>query len=184
MHVFLILTLVLVPTLVLAESATAPHRQTAVMSEAAPHVLPIAQETKLDQCDSRLWREWNCSQTSLILSSHIDSKGVERVTVDWASGLFSREKTTYLIDEEWHPNSKTKKHDNAGCNGWNEYGFRTLNIMTRDAPGKKSGNYISYFVDNTNRLWMLSGEYGSDKDGNFTTKENTRYRCDRDDGLF
>ena len=181
---FLILTLVLVPTLAFAESATSPHCQTAVMSETAPHLIPVAQETKLDRCDSRLWGEWNCSQTSLILSNRIDSKGIEQVTVDWADGFFSRRKTIYPVDEKWHPNTQTRKRDNVSCNGWNKHGFRELNIMTRDAPGKKSGNYISYFVDGSNRLWMLSGEYGRDQDENFTTKENTRYRCDRDDGLF
>ena len=162
-----------------------PTAQAAAPEE--PEQKPEAQgtkETKLDQCDNRLWGEWNCSQTSLILSNRIDSKGIEQVTVDWASGLFSREKTTYPVDEKWHPNSKTKKYDNVSCGGWNKHGFRELNIMTRDAPGKKSGNYISYFVDGSIRLWMLSGEYNRDKDGNFTTKENTRYRCDRDDGLF
>ena len=49
MPLFLILTLMLVPTLALAELATSPQCQTAVMSETAPHVLPIAQETKLDR---------------------------------------------------------------------------------------------------------------------------------------
>lgn len=49
MPLFLILTLVLVPTLALAESAISPHCQTAVMSETAPHVIPIAQGTKLNR---------------------------------------------------------------------------------------------------------------------------------------
>ena len=135
MHLFLILTLVLVPTLVLAESVTAPHCQTAVMSETAPHLIPVAQETKLDQCDNNLWGEWRCpGGHALILSHAFNNNGIEQVTLKKENTFIGWDEKSYPVDRKWHPNTETGKTDAVSCNAWNKYGFRVMSILTRKTP--------------------------------------------------
>ena len=182
MQLFLILTLVLVPTLALAESATAPHCQTAVMSETAPHVLPIAQETKLDRCDSNdnnLWGRWECGGGDLILSHAFDSDGIEHVTFEKEKPIWGWDKQSYPVDEKWHSNTQTGKRDNVSCNGWNDRGFRVMSILTKENPGDRSAKYVDYYVNHRDVLWIKYGDIRKDQNGKITSEENYEGFCRR-----
>ena len=161
-----------------AEDAAPSTDQVAVPQKPAPEAK--TKEVKLDRCDNRLWGEWDCSQNSLILSHSFNDSGIEQVTIDQETGLFSRDRTTYPVDRKWHPNSKTGEEDAVSCNSWNKHGFRVLSVLTRDAPGLQSGRYADYFVDNSNVLWIKYGGISRAPNGKVISKEIRRVYCERD----
>lgn len=168
----------------LAKFTGAPRCEATAIPEISPHVININQSMQFDRCDNRLWGEWDCGTSPLILSHSFDSNGIEQVTTDEESGLFSRTQVTYPVDEKWHPsthpNRKAGMENATTCGGWNEYGFRVLSILTREAPGLNYGYYADYFVDGNDRLWIGRGELKRDRNGNAITKNHREYSCERE----
>ena len=148
--------------------------------EISPHVVKIARDTEIDRCNDRLWGEWDCDANTLILSHSFDSSGIEKVTIEQDTGIFSRDRTTYPVDRKWHSNSKTGKENVVTCGGWNKYGFRVLSVLTRDAPGQRSARYVDYFVDNSDVLWVKWGEIHKDQNGKIISKEYHKTACNRE----
>ena len=161
-----------------AEDAGPPTASAAAPQEPVQEAKP--KEVKIDRCDTRLWGEWDCSENPLILSHSFDNRGIEQVTIDEQTGVFSRDRTTYRVDRKWHSNSKTGKENALNCNGWNKYGFRVLSVLTRDAPGQRSARYVRYYVNNRDVLWVKLGEISRDRNGKTIIKEIRKYPCERE----
>ena len=161
-----------------AEDAAPSTDQVVVPQEPVPEAK--TKEVKLDRCDNRLWGEWECSAKLLVLSRSFNASGIEQVTIDQETGIFSRDRTTYPVDEKWHPNSKTGKESVATCGGWNKYGFRDLQILIRDAPGQRSAKYVRYYVNDDDTLWVKWGDIRKDQNGKVTTKEYHKTSCYRE----
>ena len=172
------------PWLQLPANEPGPSAGQPAIPEVSPHVIKIAQQTKLDQCDNNLWGEWNCSNISVILSHSFDANGVEQVLVDREVGLFTRDKQSYPVDRKWHSNAQTGKTNVVTCGGWNDYGFRVMSILTRDAPGQRSAKYVRYYVNHENVLWVKFGEIHKDQNGKVTSTEHNKMSCERETSLF
>ncbi len=159
-----------------------PPTQAATIPEISPHVINIAQQTKLDRCDSNdnnLWGRWDCSSGDIILSHTFDNNGIEHVTLKKAKIFFGWNEQTYPVDRTWHPNAQTGKENWVNCNGWNDYGFRVLNIGTKDNPGDRSAKWVQYYVNHEDVLWITDGDIHKDQKGNVTSKEGYSRYCKR-----
>lgn len=156
-----------------------PPTQAATIPEISPHVIKIAKQTKLDQCDNNLWGRWDCNSGGLILSHAFNNNGIEQVTLEKAGVLWGWDEKSYPVDRKWHPNTDTGKENSVSCNGWNDYGFRVLSILTRDAPGLRSAKYVDYYVNHKDVLWITYGEIRKDQNGKVTSEENYNEYCRR-----
>ena len=155
-----------------------PTAQAAAPEE--PEQEPEVKETKIDQCDNNLWGRWEClgGRGDLILSHTFDSNGIEQVTLKKGQ-LIGWDEKSYSVDKKWHPNTQTGKEDWVSCNGWNKYGFRVLDILTRDSPSASSGKYVDYYVNHKDVLWITEGEIHKDGNGKVTSKEGYSEYCRR-----
>ena len=161
-----------------AEDAGPPTASAAAPQEPVQEAKP--KEAKIDRCNTRLWGEWSCGTNPLILSHSFDTRGIEKVAIAISTGIFSQDTTTYPVDEKWHSNSKTGKENAVTCGGWNKYGYRTLSILTRDAPGSRSGKYERYYVNDRDTLWVTMGNLSIDQDGSPIDTEQHNFYCKRD----
>ena len=89
------------PWLQLPANEPGPPTQTAAIPEISPHVVKIAKQTKLDQCDNNLWGEWRCAGgDGLILSHTFDNNGIKQVTLEKEKLFFGWDTNTYPVDRK------------------------------------------------------------------------------------
>ena len=116
-----------------------------------------------DKCDDKLWGRWICGQSYYggdrsqpvggvqhTFSRTIGEGGYEHVRIhrSTSSWILSIDETKeWRVDEKWHPAPKGGgKLAVATCDGWNEFGYRILNVYDKNPDGSER-TAMKYFVD-------------------------------------
>ena len=175
------------PWLQLPANEVGPSTGQPAIPEISPHVVKIAKQTKLDQCDNNLWGVWQCSHHAdgdyFYLSNAIGEDGIEVVTLEMKPktifniGGF---KHSYRVDRKWHTGVRGHQGETrVSCRGWNDLGFREFSILERKSKGIFPADYQDFFVDAAGVLWWDKGKIYRRKDGEIQEEEKYSNYCER-----